>query len=249
MHSAPAMLTVTVPDGVGAGGQFQANTSSGPMLVTVPPGVRPGDTLQINTAAPATGVTPMVMDRLANLAPAEQQFLQRMTRESSVWKSVGGDGWMKIDVNNPLAKLTCGGGCCCACWNACCDTGTTKPWDVTFDPSGTSFQAKGQPVGFAAAQCRGAPTTSPCRARSLPARTNEGITCNLSGQRRIDVCNGIFWCMQAQNVEGTIVFDTRNAQGNATAHVDTYSTLIGGLCDGNPAKHPRFSFVTRMQTQ
>ena len=43
--------------------------------------------------------------------------------------------------------------------------------------------------------------------------------------------------------------DTRNAQGNATAHVDTYSTLIGGLCDGNPAKHPRFSFVTRMQTQ
>ena len=84
------MLTVTVPNGVGAGGQLQANTSSGPMLVTVPPGVRPGDTLQINTAAPATGVTPMVMDRLANLAPAEQQFLQRMARESSVWESVGG---------------------------------------------------------------------------------------------------------------------------------------------------------------
>ena len=51
------MLTVTVPDGVGVGGQFQANTLSGPMLVTVPPGVRPGDTLQINTAAPATGLT------------------------------------------------------------------------------------------------------------------------------------------------------------------------------------------------
>ena len=60
----------------------------------MPPGVRPGDTLQINKhdphgsrPRPATGVTPMVMDRLANLAPAEQQFLQRMTRESSVWKT------------------------------------------------------------------------------------------------------------------------------------------------------------------
>ena len=60
------MLTVTVPNGVGAGGQFQANTLSGPMLVTVPPGVRPGDTLQINTAAPATGLTPMrVMRQVA----------------------------------------------------------------------------------------------------------------------------------------------------------------------------------------
>ena len=76
-------------------------------------------------------------------------------------------------------------------------------------------------------------------------RENERITCNLSGQRPINVCNGMFWCMQAQNVEETIVFDTRNA----TAHVDTYSTIIGGLCDGNPAKHPRFGFVTQMQTQ
>ena len=74
---------------------------------------------QIDTAAPATGVTPMVMDRLANLAPAEQQCLQRMTHESSVWKGVGSAGWMNVDVNDLSAKLTCAGGGCCACWNAC----------------------------------------------------------------------------------------------------------------------------------
>ena len=51
------MLQVTVPDGVVEGGQFQADTPSGPMLVTVPPGVKPDGLIQINAGAP----TPMVM--------------------------------------------------------------------------------------------------------------------------------------------------------------------------------------------
>lgn len=127
---------------------------------------------------------------------------------------------MKIDVNNPLAKLTsCGGGCCCACWNACCDTGTTRPWEVTFDPSGTSFQAKGQPVGCGCSVPWG-PNHITLQG-TFASGANERITCNLSGQRPIDVCNGMFWCMQAQHVEGTIVFDTRNATAHACRHVRT----------------------------
>ena len=51
-------LTVTVPDRVAEGQQFQANTPSGPMLVTVPPGVTSGETIMISVA-PASAV----MDR------------------------------------------------------------------------------------------------------------------------------------------------------------------------------------------
>ena len=76
---------------------------------------------------------------------------------------------------------------------------------------------------------------------------NERITCNLSGQRPIDVCNGMFGCMQAQNVEGTIVFDTRNA----TAHVDTYSIHYNRRPVRRTATPPsiRASALSQMQTQ
>jgi hypothetical protein len=51
------MLQVTVPDGVVEGGQFQANTPSGPVLDTVPPGVKSGQVIQISAPGP------MVMER------------------------------------------------------------------------------------------------------------------------------------------------------------------------------------------
>ena len=77
------MLQVTVPDGVAEGGQFQANTPSGPMLVTVPPGVKAGQAIEISAPAPA------VMERTA-LAEASMAMVGTYHLESSVCCGLGG---------------------------------------------------------------------------------------------------------------------------------------------------------------
>ena len=76
--------TVTVPDRVAEGQQFQANTPSGPMIVTVPPGVTSGETITISVA-PA----PAVIDRTA-LGEASKAMVG--TWESSQTKCCGCTG-------------------------------------------------------------------------------------------------------------------------------------------------------------
>ena len=79
------MLQVMVPDGVAEGGQFQANTPSGPMLVTVPPGVKSGQVIEISAPAPMA----MAMERSA-IAEASMAMVGTFHNDSSVCCGLGG---------------------------------------------------------------------------------------------------------------------------------------------------------------
>jgi hypothetical protein len=93
-----AMLQVTVPDGVAEGGQFQANTPSGPRLVTVPPGVKSGQVIEISAPAP------MVMEQ-TELAEASMAMVGTYHNDSSVCCGLGG-GTTEVVVTESNQVLT-----------------------------------------------------------------------------------------------------------------------------------------------
>ena len=105
------MLQVMVPSGVAEGGQFQANTPSGPMLVTVPPGVKSGDVIELS--APAA----MAMERSA-IAEASTAMVGTYHNDSSVCCGLGGGTTdLVVTESNQVLTLAVHGRnfCCCFC--------------------------------------------------------------------------------------------------------------------------------------
>ena len=200
------MLQVTVPDGVVEGGQFQADTPSGPMLVTVPPGVKPGGLIQINAGAPTPMVmapTPMVMDAQCVLSQPEQEFLQAALREADGGTWVGGSCgcWplchpeSRMTLNNQQAVggtrcIMCTTVDCCACP---CGGDETR---VEIEPLGTGYYYRNSSM-----EGRGV----------LAAGTNmldSGvITCNITGTMGIPNTHFL-----SKRHHGTVEIDTRNKQ-------------------------------------
>ena len=61
-----------------------------------------------------------------------------------------------------------------------------------------------------------------------PGSTADLITCNLTGYRPADICNGIFWCMEGQSGTGTLVIGMRAK----TMTTNMQYLVQGGLGDG-----------------
>ena len=121
------MPQVMVPDGVAEGGQFQANTPSGPMLVTVPPGVKSGDVIELSAPAP------MAMERSA-IAEASTAMVGTYHNDSSVCCGLGGGTTdLVVTESNQVLTLAVHGRnhFCCLCRGTTEGTGSRGVNDAT----------------------------------------------------------------------------------------------------------------------
>ena len=216
------MLNVTIPAGIAAGDQFQANTPSGPMLVTVPPGVKAGDTIQI--AASVAPAPLVMMDQVRGTWFYHFEVANWVG--TSTLEYPGGTS----ATGSSSSKCYCCPGCyciLCECWCCPCCSGTkTMNYDV--DPNEASFRTKDP---FAPPCCLSpfAPSKeSYIKGTLAPGSTADLITCNLTGYRPADICNGIFWCMEGQSGTGTLVIDMRAK----TMTTNMQYLVQGGLGNG-----------------
>ena len=123
------MPQVMVPDGVAEGGQFQANTPSGPMLVTVPPGVKSGQVIEISAPAPMA----MAMERSA-IAEASMAMVGTYHNESSVCCGLGGGTTdLVVTESHQVLTLAVHGrtSFCCLCFGTIEGTGSRGVNDAT----------------------------------------------------------------------------------------------------------------------
>lgn len=217
------MLNVTIPAGIAAGDQFQASTPSGLMLVTVPPGVKAGDTIQI---AASVAPAPMVMmDQVRGTWFYHFEVANWVG--TSTLEYPGGTS----ATGSSSSKCYCCPGCyciLCECWCFPCCSGGTRTMNYDVDPSEASFRTKDP---FAPPCCLSpfAPSKeSYIKGTLAPGSTADLITCNLTGYRPADICNGIFWCMEGQSGTGTLVIDMRAK----TMTTNMQYLVQGGLGDG-----------------